>query len=57
MVPTWSAKRTVTGSFSAKRAEFQFILVISSTSARSSWAEESPMWSMICTGAETWPCG
>jgi hypothetical protein len=47
MVPTSSAKRTVTGSFSAKRAEFQFILVISSTSARSAWAEESPMWSVI----------
>jgi hypothetical protein len=28
MVPTSSAKRTVTGSFSAKRAEFQFILAI-----------------------------
>ena len=57
MVPASSAKRTVTGSFSAKRAEFQFILAISSTSARSAWAEESPMWSVICTGVGTWQCG
>jgi len=57
MVPTSLAKRRVTGSFSAKRAEFQFILVISSTSARSARAEVSPMWSVICTGVGTWPCG
>ena len=34
MVPTSLAKRRVTRSFSAKRAEFQFILVVRSTSAR-----------------------
>jgi hypothetical protein len=33
MAPTSLAKRRVTGSFSAKRAEFQFILVRRSTSA------------------------
>ena len=45
------------GSFSAKRAEFQFILVIRSTSARSALADEPPTWPVICTGVGTCPIG
>jgi hypothetical protein len=56
MVPTSSAKRTVTGSFSAS-AKFQFILVISSISVRSAWVEESHMWPVISTRVVTWQCG
>ena len=55
IAPTSLANRTVTGSRSAKRAEFQFILVRVSTSLSSSPALVSPMWSVIWTGEGTWP--